>query len=53
MIRKINLDKLSAYCIKCKKCMFRSSFTENAKGIDIVFFCVKCKKEIIVEIENE
>jgi len=53
MKRNIELDNIGVYCIKCKKNMFRSSFTENRKEIDLVFYCLKCNKEVIVEIENE
>jgi DNA-directed RNA polymerase subunit RPC12/RpoP len=52
MIGKINIDKINLYCIKCERNLFRTSIKEDSRGIDMVFMCLKCRKEILVEIEK-
>jgi len=49
---KIDIDKITLWCNKCQKYFFRSSIKEDDKEFDICFYCVKCKREALLEIEK-
>ncbi len=39
---------MKTYCIKCDKEMKQQSIVENKKELNTVFYCDKCKYEVLI-----
>jgi len=45
--------KMVVSCVNCKCTkMVRTSRIENEKGVQLVYFCRDCEKEILIEYSN-